>query len=135
ALEQAAGKEAEDHGDESRNEAERLVSATVMRERLLAREEIQKPLVEVSGEIRVLVPVRGDSVQVLPVRIDAYGPVVESCGRQRVEQEGQPVDHQERAGRDGLDSRSTTGQEEQEEIAQPDLRQRILEREVGLAMM
>ena len=74
-----AGDQAQDHGAERGNEAERQIAAAVKHERLDAREEIQEPLVEGVAQVGVLIPMRGEArVVVRPIRRNADGLVVEA---------------------------------------------------------
>jgi len=93
---QRAGEEAEDHRPERRDEAQGLVAATVEGERLLAREEVQEPAVELRREILALVPVRREAVQVVrPVGRHADGLPVETRARHGVEREHRPECHED----------------------------------------
>ena len=69
---------------------------------------------------------------VRPVGRHADRRVVEAGGRQRIERERRPVADQDHRQRDPLARAAGTRQQEQERVAQADLRQRVLEREVGL---
>src|SRR5207248_3011027 len=57
--------QAEDHGAKRGNETQREVAAVVVHEGMLAREEVQEPLVEAVAEIVVFVPVRGESSEIV----------------------------------------------------------------------
>ena len=73
-LEPAAGDEAENHGGEGGYKTECRVTAAVVEERFFAREQIEEPSIERPGEIGVLVPMRGESLQMMrPVRRHARG--------------------------------------------------------------
>ena len=94
---QPAGQEAEDHRGERRDEAERGVAAAVVDERLLAREEVEEPLVRAAGEVRRLVRA------FLAVAIAAAGllaaVVTPTWNRSAARRSGQPSSTTQRASR------------------------------------
>src|SRR5262249_461447 len=91
-MEPAAGDQAENHRPERGKEAERGVAAAVVREGLLAREQVEKPGVEGPGEVAVLVPVSHQAgVMLWPIRRDADFLIVKITRRQRIESKGAPV--------------------------------------------
>src|SRR5262249_47126342 len=135
APEYAAADEAEDHRSERGDEAQRRVAAAIEEERALAREEVQEPRVEGPGEVAVLVPVGLESREEMsPVRRYADGRVVEVGRRQRVEDERRPVADEDGGERDPLVADGPEGEQEQKAVAEPDLGERVLEREVRLRL-
>ena len=98
-----AGDQAEYHRPQCRDETERGVTAVVEQKRLLAREEVEEPAVERPGQVRVHVPVGGEAGEVVrrrPIGGDADRLVIEVRPRQRVEDEGGPVAHEQHGQRD-----------------------------------
>ena len=82
ALQHTAREQPEDHRRERGNEVQRQIAAAVVDKRPLARKQVEEPLVDPGGEVRVLVPVRREAGDVVrPVGADANGRRIES--RQR----------------------------------------------------
>ena len=132
--EQPAGQQAEDHRRQRRHEVQREVAAAVEAERRLAREQVEEPHV---GGVRrgwcSCPSARRSPVSVVrPVGRHADRRPVEARRRQRIQRERRPVADQDRRRRDRLPARARPGQQEQERVAQADLRQHVLEGEVGL---
>src|ERR1035438_396981 len=113
-----AGREPQDHGAEGWNKAERQISAIVFDERLDAREEVEEPDVESVAEVVALIPVRQKSA--------------EDAGNGWIERPSQPVTEENHAECGPLPLWRTPGEQEKEWITEADLRQRVLEGEVGL---
>jgi hypothetical protein len=133
APEQAARQQTEDHRRQRRDEVQREVSAAVEHERPLAREQIQEPLIRDVGDVGVLVPVSREARQVMrPVQRDTDGGRVESRRRQGVQGERRPIPDQDHDRGGPLHCGLRPGQQKQKHVAQADLRQHVLEREVGL---
>ena len=131
-LEPLAAPQPEDHRRERRDEAQRGPAAAVEAERLEAREEIEEPGVERPGDVRVLVEVREEArIEVRPVRRHADRRVVEIGRRQRIQDERRPEAHEDRGERDRLRAQRRERQQEQERVAEPDLRERVFEGPVG----
>src|SRR5439155_13314591 len=127
--------EAENHRPERGDEAERKVSAVVRDKRTLAREQVQKPLVEGITEVVVLVPVRQETgviVPEMPGGADAYRSPVETGSGKGIEGPGQPVARQNCGQCPPSPAWRTETQHEQERVAEPDLAERVFKREVGL---
>ncbi len=133
ASEHATREQAEDHRRQRRDEVQRQVAAAVVDERPLPREEVEEPLVGPGSEIRVLVPVRGEAGDVVrPVGADADGRGIESRRRQRIERERGPVADEDERGGHELGADAGPAEQEEEDVAEADLRQHVFEREVGL---
>src|SRR5215468_10091622 len=77
-AEHIARDQSKDHRSERRDEAERRIPAAVERERSFTREKIQEPHVESPRQIRVLVPMRGETAH--PMR-----PVFRHADGRRIE--------------------------------------------------
>ena len=128
----AAGDQAEDHRAERRDEAQCEIAAAIRDERLRAREQVEEPDVERVSEIVVLVPVRRESAVVMrPVRGHAHRLIVVRDDR-RVERPRQPIADQDDGERGPLHARRSQSEQEEERIAEADLRQRVFEGEVRL---
>ncbi len=128
------GEEAQDHGAQRGDEAQRQVAALVEHERVLAREQVQEPNIEGLAEVAVLVPVGAKAgVKMMPIRGDSNRGVVEVRAGQRIERPGQPVSKKDGAQRDPLLARRAEGQQKQEGVPQADLGERVFKGEVGLA--
>ena len=128
-----ARQQAQDHRRQRGDEAQRRVAAAIARERLLPGKQVQEPGVERPGQVAVLVPVRRETGQMVrPVRPHADRGVVELRAGKRIERERRPVADEDHRQRDPLDSSREESQHEQERVAQADLAERVLEREIGL---
>jgi len=101
------GDEAEEHGSQGGNEAEGEIASTVEEERGGSRKEIEEPEVEGPSEVRVLVPVRGESLEKMrmPLRRHADLGVVEAGGRKRVESPCEPIEEEDGTERGPLPAR------------------------------
>ena len=75
AQQDSTGKQAQDHGCQSRDEAQCRVTAAIAQKRLHAGEQVQKPSVKRPGQVAVLVPVRGESAGM--VRPVGWNPTAE----------------------------------------------------------
>ena len=84
------GHEPKDHGDERRDEVEGLVAAAIEDEGLLAREEVQEPLIEGRREVGAHVPVCPEAAEDLTGVIHAEGFVVRRRSSDRRERKGGP---------------------------------------------
>ncbi len=132
-LQPAPGGQAEDHGAQGGYEAEGRVAAAVVGERPLAGEEVQEPGVERPCRVRVLVPMRGEAGELVrPVGGDAGPDPVEPRARQRIERERGPVAGEQGDEGDPLLALGSEPEPEEHDVAQADLAQGVLEREIRL---
>ena len=125
------GNESEDHGDERGDEVEGLVAAVVEDERLLAREEVQEPLVEAGREVGVHVPMRPKPIQGLARLSHSEGLEVSAWSGDRGEHERGPGDDGDDADGAELDLPAPPDEQGEEDIPESDLGQDVREDEVG----
>ena len=131
-LQPLAAPQAEDHRRQRRDEAERGPAAPVEAERLETRKEVEKPGVEGPRQVRVLVEVREKArVEVRPVGRNADRLVIEVGPRQRIQHERRPEPGEQHDERDRLHADRGERQQEQERVAETNLRERVFERPVG----
>ena len=131
APQDTAGDQPQDHRRQGGNEAERRVAAAVVPERLGTGEQVEEPDVERPGRVAVLVPVGREAAhQMRPVRRNADSRVIE-IGTHRIGREEGPVAYNESNERQPLHANRPHAQQEEERVAQADLREGVFEREVG----
>ena len=134
APQDSAGQEAQDHRRQRGDEAQRRVAAAVVRERPLAGKQVQEPGVERPGQVAVLVPVRREAARMVrPVWRHA------DRGVSRTRRRGADRARTPPSSRRGSTPSAIhctrareERQHEQERVAQADLAERVLEREIGL---
>jgi len=125
------GNESEDHGDERGDEVEGLVAAVVEDERLLAREEVQEPLVERGREVGIHVPVRPEAAEGLAGLGDAEGfEVSPGSGHGREQERGPGGDGDDPDGPE-LDLPAFADEQGEEDVTEADLGEDVREDEVG----
>lgn len=119
--EQLAGKEAKDHGGDGGDEVEGCVAAVSEGVGFFSREEIEKPAVEGGGNVCVLFPVGGETLQSRPVAGEARGLPIEVSGWQRVDDEGEPTHQEDKKSGKPLGARAGEGEQEDGGVAEADL--------------
>src|SRR6266576_2465251 len=135
--------QAEDHRPQCRDKTQCEVTALVVNKRMLARKEIQEPLVETVSEIVVLVPMRSESrivVLRVPLRRNADAWPVEIPRRCRIHGPKQPISHKNDREHDPdplqrLHFKGKISKQKQERIAEADLREGILKSEIRNGMV
>ena len=126
-----ARHEPEDHGDERGDEVQGLVAAAVEDERLLAREQVQEPLVKGRREIGVHVPVRPKAIQGLACLGHAEGlELGPRSGDGREHERGPSGDGDDTDGPE-LYLPAPAHEQREEDIAESDLSEDVREDEVG----
>ena len=127
-----AGHEPEGHGDERGHEVEGLVAALVEDEWGLQREEVQEPLVAIRREVGVHVPVRPEAAEDLSGIGDAEGFVIGGRPGDGRERERGPGGHGDDADGAELDLPAASDEQGEEEVAEADLGEDVVEAEDGL---
>src|SRR5262249_44843708 len=90
----AACNQSEHHCPERGNETERGIAAAVVRKSPFTPKKIEPPRIERPGEVAVLLPMRGESVQPVllqPRRRHSNARIVKVRSRQRIQRECQPI--------------------------------------------
>ena len=99
----------------------------------LAWEEVEEPRVEGPREIRVLVEMREEAaVEMRPASGHANLGVIEARTGQGIQRERGPECHQDRGEHGDLHAQRCEREQEEERVAETDLRQRVFERPVRL---